>query len=80
MITIMPTPNHPAYPSGHSTLSSASAVVLSHFFPENKENWDAMAKEAGLSRVWGGIHFPMDDTAGFTLGQNVGNEVLKKIK
>lgn len=64
-------PNHPAYPSGHSCLSSSAAEVLTAFFPEQGAQLDAMVTEAGLSRMYGGIHFRFDITAGQTLGRNV---------
>lgn len=64
-------PNHPSYPSGHSCVSSAGAEVLSTFFPERREHFEAMVAEAGLSRVFGGIHYLFDISAGQTLGRNV---------
>ncbi len=74
--TIMPTPNHPSYPAGHSTISNAAATVLLYFFPNNIEEIKAQATEAGLSRIWGGIHFPMDHSEGVVLGNKVGQKVL----
>ncbi len=76
--SIMPTPNHPSYPSGHSTLSAAGTSVLIHFFPEDRELLEAVAEEAGMSRVWGGIHYMMDHETGRTLGKGVGEEAIKK--
>ncbi len=76
IVTIMPTPSHPSYPAGHSTLSAAAAIVLSHFFPSEQSRWMALAQEAGHSRVWGGIHYPMDDTQGFLLGEKVARAAL----
>jgi len=64
-------PNHPSYPSGHSCLSSSAASVLSTFFPEHTAQLDAMVVQAGLSRMYGGIHYRFDITAGQTLGRNV---------
>ena len=64
-------PNHPSYPSGHSCLSAAGASVLSEFFPEKRAQLDAMVVQAGLSRVYGGIHYAFDIAAGQTLGRNV---------
>jgi membrane-associated phospholipid phosphatase len=64
-------PNHPSYPSGHSCLSSAGASVLSMFFPEHTAQLDAMVVQAGLSRMYGGIHYRFDINAGQTLGRNV---------
>ena len=64
-------PNHPSYPSGHSCLSASGASVLSTFFPEHTAQLDAMVVQAGLSRMYGGIHYRFDITAGQTLGRNV---------
>jgi hypothetical protein len=80
IVTIMPTPNHPSYPAGHATISWAAATVLSAYLPDNKQEWDRLAKEASDSRTIGGIHFPADNVAGTTLGTDIGNQVLKAWK
>src|SRR5881409_2613192 len=49
-------PNHPSYPSGHSCVSGAGALVLGSFFPEERGRFDALAAEAGVSRLYAGIH------------------------
>lgn len=72
LITIMPTPNHPSYPSGHSTLSKAATTVLAFYFPEDAQYWNEKATEAGMSRVWGGIHFMIDHESGAKMGEQVG--------
>ena len=77
IVTIMPTPNHPSYPAGHATISWAAATVLSAYLPDNKQEWEKLAKEASDSRTIGGIHFPADNAAGTTLGINIGNQLLK---
>jgi hypothetical protein len=71
-------PNFPAYISGHSTFSAAAASILSHLFPANASELDAMAKEASISRVYGGIHYPMDCTVGLTSGTTIGNLAVKR--
>jgi membrane-associated phospholipid phosphatase len=70
-------PNFPAYPSGHSTFSAASAVVLGYLFPEHAESFDAMADEAGISRLYGGIHYPSDIEQGSAHGGRIGLRVLE---
>lgn len=65
-------PNHPSYPSGHSCFSSAGAEVLSLFFPKEKEHLYEMAKEASMSRLYGGIHYRFDLDAGLELGKHAG--------
>jgi membrane-associated phospholipid phosphatase len=64
-------PNHPSYPSGHSCVSSSGAEVISTFFPEDRDRLSAMVTEAGLSRMYGGIHYRFDIAAGQALGRNV---------
>jgi hypothetical protein len=38
---------------------------------------DAAAQEAGISRIYGGIHFSFSVDAGFTVGQEVGDWTLQ---
>jgi membrane-associated phospholipid phosphatase len=64
-------PNHPAYPSGHSCLSSAAVTILADWFPAEQVRLNALLVEAGFSRVIAGIHYPFDITAGQTLGRAV---------
>jgi membrane-associated phospholipid phosphatase len=64
-------PNHPSYTSGHSCVSSSGAEVISTFFPEERAELEAMVVEAGLSRMYGGIHYRFDIEAGQTLGRAV---------
>jgi membrane-associated phospholipid phosphatase len=61
-------PNHPSYPSGHSCVSSSAGEVLSTFFPEERAQLEAMVTEAGLARMYGGIHYRFDIVAGRQLG------------
>jgi membrane-associated phospholipid phosphatase len=76
LTTVFPTPNHPSYPGAHSCMSTARAVVLAHLFPRDRERLLALAKEAGESRIWAGIHYRFDIEAGKTLGRQVGEKVL----
>ena len=72
------TPPFPAYPSGHSTTSGAASEVLAHFFPAEARRLRELAREAGLSRIYGGIHFPADNEAGLALGRKVARAVLAR--
>lgn len=73
------TPRHPAYPSGHSTVGGAGSEVLTHYFPELKDELDKLADNAGLARMWAGIHFRADHEFGMALGRAVARLVLKTI-
>ncbi len=65
-------PNFPSYVSGHSTFSASAGTVLGHFFPADKEKLKEMYVEAGISRVYGGIHYNFDNLAGREAGIKVG--------
>jgi hypothetical protein len=67
----IPLPNFPSYPSNHAAVSGAMARVLAHAFPAQKERLDALAEEAALSRVLGGIHYRFDGEAGLLLGRTI---------
>jgi hypothetical protein len=71
-LSYITTPQFPAYVSGHSTTSAAAATVLGAFFPDQADELDAMAEEAAISRLYGGIHFRSDNEAGLELGRRVG--------
>jgi hypothetical protein len=69
--TVVGLPNFPAYPSGHSTFSAAAASVLSHLFPGAAGELAALAEEAGISRLYGGIHYRSDIEQGKAHGLRV---------
>ncbi|MCC2671397.1 MAG: Phosphoesterase, PA-phosphatase related, partial [Armatimonadetes bacterium] len=78
------TPPFPAYTSGHSTFSGAAATVLEHLFPNGTAtdalgetvSFDTAASQAKDSRLYAGIHFPMDNEVGLQGGQMVGDLVI----
>jgi len=78
--TLTGIPNFPAYISGHSTFSSAAATVLGHIIPEKKSAYDAMALEASLSRMYGGIHYRADCERGIVTGQKVADFAVQRAK
>ncbi len=71
------TPPFPSYVSGHSTTSGAASTVLAAFFPGRADELSAMAEEAALSRLYGGIHFRSDNDVGLALGRRVGREAVR---
>ncbi len=69
---LITTPPFPSYISGHSTTSAAAATVLSAFFPEEAQQLSDRAREAALSRLYGGIHFRSDNETGLRVGAVTG--------
>lgn len=76
LVPLFPAPNFPSYPSNHSTFSTARAEVLAYLFPDRADAVRALAKEAGDSRIWAGIHFEMDNQAGVELGKKVAHKFI----
>lgn len=86
-MSLLTTPNHPSYVSGHSAFSAAAATVLTQWFgtrpftftsaslpgvTRSFTSFQQAAEEAAASRVYGGIHFPFDNGDGLTIGRKVG--------
>ena len=77
---LIPQPNFPSYPSGHSTFSATAATVLTHFFPDSEKNLWEMAQEASDSRIYAGLHYKMDCTAGIEIGKKIGRLAVEQMK
>ena len=90
---LLPTPAFPEYMSGHSTFSGAADAVLSSFFGASTaftatsvtlpgvtraySSFAQAADEAGISRIYGGLHFMTSDLDGLAAGRSIGNLVLE---
>ncbi len=89
------TPPFPEYTSGHSTLSAAAATILAAKLgdreftdstqvplghrPRRLKSFTAAAQEAAISRLYGGIHYPMAIDEGLVQGRCVGNNILRRV-
>ncbi len=73
-------PNFPSYTSGHATFSGAAATVLSYLFPDKEAELKAMADEATVSRLYGGIHFRVDCEVGLRCGKQIGEFAVTRGK
>lgn len=65
-----------SYPSGHTTMGYAMAVVLADLLPNRAQAILARAQDYGESRLICGVHFRSDIVAGQALGTAVGVELL----
>jgi len=89
------TPPFPEYPSGHSGQSAAAATVLTSLLgtvafedstnlaighaPRRFASFTEAADEAAMSRLYGGIHFPMGNENGKALGRCIGEKVVERL-
>jgi len=90
------TPPFPEHPAGHSTQSAAAATVITAMlgaapFSDSTSvslghavrrfsSFMAASEEAGMSRVYGGIHYPSGNEAGLQLGRCVGERVMQALR
>jgi hypothetical protein len=88
------TPADPSYPGAHSALSAAGAEVLRAVFHRDiplavtsaavagatrtYRSASSAADEAGISRLWGGVHWRFDDPAGQEQGVAVARYVVDR--
>jgi membrane-associated phospholipid phosphatase len=91
---LLPTAPDPSYPGAHSAISGAGAAVLSSFFGDHDritvtsdalpgvvrtfDSYSGAATEAGLSRIYGGVHTRIDHEAGLRMGHEVAGFVLEE--
>jgi PAP2 superfamily len=69
-------PNFPAFTSGHSTFSASAATVLGYLFPSEAQYFLDLAREASISRMYGGIHYRADCEMGYEHGKRIGGYTL----
>jgi hypothetical protein len=75
--TVLGLPNFPSYTSGHSTFSASAAAVLAYLFPPTAAEVAALRDEAGISRLYGGIHYRADIDAGKENGTRIGGYTVR---
>jgi len=80
VVTLFATPNHPSYPAAHGAASGSIAEALAYAFPEEAGPARARGTEAGMSRIWAGIHFRSDVEVGLALGRTVAQQVIDRVK
>jgi hypothetical protein len=80
LVTLFPNPSHPTYPSAHAMFDGPYSEVLGYLFPRDADYFTAQAQEAGLSRIWAGIHFRSDIEAGLEIGRAVARKVIERAK
>jgi membrane-associated phospholipid phosphatase len=78
--TASPVPNSPSYPSEHAATAFAAAAVLAYFLPAEADSLQAMAEQAGWSRVLAGLQYPSDYYAGRDLGRAIAAKVIDKAR
>jgi undecaprenyl-diphosphatase len=62
------TPHDASFPSGHAATSFAAATMLSFAFPRLTPLLVVLASAVAFSRVYVGVHYPLDVLGGAALG------------
>jgi undecaprenyl-diphosphatase len=61
-------PHDPSFPSGHAATSFAAATVLTAAVPRLAPVWVLLAAAIAFSRVYVGVHYPLDIVGGAVVG------------
>jgi undecaprenyl-diphosphatase len=61
-------PHSHSFPSGHTAMSFAAATVLTALVPRAAPAFVVLALAIGYSRIYVGVHWPLDVIAGAVLG------------
>jgi membrane-associated phospholipid phosphatase len=61
-------PDNGSFPSGHAATSFAGATILAFAFPRLAVPLYVLAAAVAFSRVYVGVHYPIDIVAGAALG------------
>lgn len=78
LIPLVQTASDPVYPSEHATVAGASAAVLTGLFPGEASFLAGRVVEHEDSRLFAGVNFRSDLTAGDALGRAVAQQVLAR--
>jgi len=78
IVPLIPVPNHPAYVSNAAIIASAVAELVGYMFPPDAAQWRYLGEEAGLSRIYGGIHYTSDERAGNQMGKSIGALAIQR--
>jgi undecaprenyl-diphosphatase len=73
---LMEVPTTSSFPSGHTSTSFACAYVISRLAPRLTVYVYALAALIGFSRIYVGVHYPLDVLAGAVLGVVVAKALL----
>ena len=61
-------PHSNSFPSGHSATAFAAATVLTALVPRAAAVWLVLAAAIAYSRLYVGVHFPLDVAGGIAIG------------
>lgn len=74
---LTPFENDPSFPSGHTEMSFLAATIVSQFHPRYSKYLYGFSFLVALSRIYVGVHFPIDVISGAIIGIIIGKLILK---
>jgi len=78
LLSAVPLPLHPSYPSEHAAIAGAASRVLAHLYPLDAAALEAEEVQAMNSRLQAGTNYRSDVVAGQALGRAVADAVIAR--
>jgi undecaprenyl-diphosphatase len=78
--TLVPLPHDGSFPSGHAATSFAAATMLSFASPRLAPFLFLLAAAISFSRVYVGVHYPLDVIGGAVLGVLVATSLRRLVR
>ena len=73
-------PGNPSFPSGHAAMSFACAATLAWLTPLSPVALYALAALIAFSRVYVGVHYPLDVIGGAALGLGIATALRRLVE
>ncbi len=80
VVTLVAEPHSHSFPSGHAASSVACALVIGSFAPRLRAALMTLAAAIAFSRLYVGVHYPLDVLGGALLGSAIGWAILMRLK
>lgn len=61
-----------------SVLAGAASEFAAHLFPHQRDDWDALADNVGMARLWGSVHFRSEHIYGLRLGRALAHRISQR--
>lgn len=75
-----PAENYSAFVCERAAVAAAAAAIITYYFPEAKEEINALLADFRLARIASGLQYPSQVAAGLAIGQSIAQTYIQRAK